>query len=105
MVLVCRASATGTWAATGAVEQWAAKRLPHGVNLLGLVAVAASDRKPPAVVADRLKLFAGWLPAVWRVDWVETLLAADNPRDVGMPPDVEALRHAIGRAMHTERTA
>ncbi|WP_433121984.1 hypothetical protein [Micromonospora sp. CA-246542] len=96
VVLVCRASAAGTWAATGAVEQWRRRAgMPGSMTLLGVVAVAASPRRPPRIATERLQLLRGWTPQIWRVDWVDALLAADDPRDVGAPPDVEALRTAI----------
>ena len=59
----------------------------------------AQDRR------GRLHLISGWVPKVWHVDWVETYLAADNPLDLGIPPAIEALRFALGRALPTERTA
>ena len=85
VVLVCRASAAGTWRATGAVEQWSRRQIPPGTVLLGVVAVAASGRRTPRIAADRLHLISGWVPKVWHVDWVETYLAADNPLDLGIP--------------------
>jgi hypothetical protein len=102
VLLVCRATATGTWAATGAVEQWRRGGTPPGTQLVGLVAVAASARRPPRVVAERLQLVGGWVPKVWRLGWVEAYLAADDPRDVGVPPDVARLRHAVGRVLNIE---
>ena len=72
------------------------------VRVLGVVAVAASARRAPRIASERLQLLAGWVPKVWRVGWVEALLAAEDPHDVGMPPDVEALRHAISRAVWSE---
>ncbi|WP_309244506.1 hypothetical protein [Micromonospora parastrephiae] len=96
VVLVCRASAAGTWAATGAIEQWRRRAGMSGsMTLLGVVAVAASPRRPPRIATERLQLLRGWTPQIWRVGWVDALLAADDPRDVGAPPDVEALRTAI----------
>lgn len=96
VVLVCRASAAGTWAATGAIEQWRRRSgMPASMTLLGVVAVAASPRRPPRIATERLQLLRGWAPQVWHVGWVDALLAADDPRDVGAPPDVEALRTAI----------
>lgn len=97
VVLVCRASAAGAWAAAGAVDQYRARRVP-GVRLLGLVAVAASPRRPPRVVAERLRMVRGWLPALWRVEWVESLLAADDPGDIGPAPSVQTVHHEITRA-------
>lgn len=96
VVLVCRVSAHGTWAATGAVEQWRRRAgMSHTTSVLGVVAVAASPRRPPRIATERLQLLGGWVPKVWRVGWVDALLAVDDPRDVGVPPDVEALRTAI----------
>ncbi|TDB80178.1 hypothetical protein E1182_09925 [Micromonospora sp. KC721] len=95
VVLVCRASASGTWAATGAVEQWRRPGMSSLMKVLGVVAVAASPRRPPRIATERLQLLAGWVPHVWRVGWVDALLAADDPRDVGAAPDVDALRTAI----------
>ncbi|GAA0710892.1 hypothetical protein Drose_24890 [Dactylosporangium roseum] len=99
VVLVCRVSATGTRAATVAVEQWKRRLVPPRTELLGVVAVAASSRRPPRRAAERLRLVSGWVPATWRVGWVEEFLAADDARDVGVPPDVAALRHALSRAI------
>lgn len=107
VVLVCRASASGTWAATGAIEQWRRRSDRAGLikvlGVLGVVAVAASPRRPPRIVTERLHLLRGWIPAIWNVGWVDALLAADDPRDVGASPDIEALRHAIWQKIHTPR--
>ncbi|MGN9806584.1 hypothetical protein [Micromonospora sp. L32] len=104
LVLVCRASASGTWAATGAIEQWRRRSGMSGLmKVLGVVAVAASPRRPPRIATERLQLLGGWAPEIWRVGWVDALLAADDPRDVGAPPDIEALRTAIWQKLHTPR--
>lgn len=111
VVLVCRATATGAWAAMGAVEQWRRRLamtavvggspwlMPSDIQLVGLVAVAASPRRPPRLAGERLGLLAGWIPQMWRVGWVDALLATDDPRDVGMPPDVDALRHQLAAVL------
>ena len=103
VVLVCRASASGTWAATGAVEQWRRSRMSSLIRLLGVVAVDASPRRPPRIATERLHLLRGWAPALWRVGWVDALLATDDPRDVGASPDIEALRTAIWQRIPTPR--
>ncbi|MFG1955049.1 hypothetical protein [Micromonospora sp. NPDC048830] len=104
VVLVCRASAAGTWAATGAIEQWRSTPGMHSLTkVLGVVAVAASPRRPPRIATERLQLLRGWAPEVWRVGWVDALLAADDPRDVGASPDVEALRNAIWQKVGATR--
>jgi hypothetical protein len=99
VVLVCRATATGALAASAAVEQWKRRSVPTQTHLLGVVAVAASARKPPRRAAERLRLLSGWVPATWRVGWVEEYLAADDARDLGMPPGIAALHHALNRAL------
>ncbi|MGN9774826.1 hypothetical protein ACTMS0_03450 [Micromonospora sp. H33] len=102
VVLVCRASAQGAWAATGAIEQWRRRAGMTGVTkVVGVVAVAASPRRPPRIATERLQLLRGWAPQIWRVGWVDALLAADDPRDVGAPPEVEALRNAIWQTVQT----
>ncbi|WP_307854747.1 hypothetical protein [Micromonospora sp. C31] len=102
VVLVCRLSAHGTWAATGAIEQWRRRAGISGTTtVLGVVAVAASPRRPPRIATERLQLLGGWAPQVWRVGWIDALLAADDPRDVGTPPDVETLRHALAQKIQT----
>lgn len=104
VVLVARATATGVRAASGAVEQWRSRRVTN-VRVLGLVVVAASAKRPPKIVTERLQLLAGWLPkTIWRVGWTEALLAADNPADVGVPPDVQALRQGLDRILKDVET-
>lgn len=111
VVLVCRTSASGTLAAEGALAQWYRRkespyaRCPESIELLGLVAVPASPRKPPPVALQRLELLAGWLPQVWRLGWIETFLAAENPADLGVPPDVDALRHDLAQSLPMKGTA
>jgi hypothetical protein len=102
VVLVGRASAAGAWAATGAVEQWRAGNVPPSTRVLGVAAVAASAKRPPRIAIERLQLLAGWVPSVWRIGWVDAFLAVDDPADLGMPPDVEAVRHAIQMAVQGE---
>jgi hypothetical protein len=99
VVLVCRASASGALAATGAVEQW--RRQPNlaDTKIVGVVSVAASARKPPRRATERLRMLSGWVPAWWQVGWIEEYLAADHPRTLGMSPDVATLHHALSRTL------
>jgi hypothetical protein len=103
VVLVCRATAPGVLAATAAVEQWRRGAAPPGTRLLGVVVVAASARRPPRRALERIRLLAGWVPALWRVRWVEEYLAADDPREIGVPPEVAAIRHHLGAKLAPER--
>lgn len=99
VALVTRASAAGTRAAEGAVEQWRRRAIAN-VRVVGLVVVDASPRRPPRIVTERLQLLKGWLPSIWRVGWEETFLAADDPLDVGVPPEVQTVRHALDRLLN-----
>jgi hypothetical protein len=101
VVLVARASAAGLYAAAGAVEQARGGHKVFGVRVLGLVVLAATPKRAPKVVTDRIKLLSGWVPHLWQVGWVPALLAVDDPRDVGVPPDVDALRAALGHVLTT----
>jgi hypothetical protein len=99
VVLVCRGTAKGAQAACGAVDQVRRNAAPAGVNVLGIVVVAASIRRPPRRAADRIRLLDGWVPKVWRVPWIEEYLAVDDPREVGAPPEVHNLRDDLSRAL------
>jgi hypothetical protein len=101
IVLVARGTASGLNAAAGVAEQWRRRAVP-GVRVLGLVVVAGSPRRPPKVVTERLKAVGNWVPEVWRVGWVDALLAVDDARDIGVPPDVETVRVALGRILNSE---
>ena len=101
VILVCRATARGTWAATGAVEQSNSGNIPPNIHLAGVVTIPASGQRPPRIATERLRLLAGWAPALWRVGWVEDL-ATDDPRDVGRPsPDMATLQRLAMRAVDT----
>lgn len=103
VILVCRATARGTWAATGAVEQWHSRNTPPNIHLAGLVTIPASAQRPPRIATERLRLLAGWVPALWRVGWVEEYLATDVPRDLGTPPpDMATLQRLAMRAVDTK---
>jgi hypothetical protein len=103
VILVCRATARGTWAATGAVEQWHSGNISPNIHLAGLVTIPASAQRPPRIAMERLRLLAGWVPTLWRVGWVEEYLATDVPRDLGTPPpDMATLQRLAMRAVDTK---
>ena len=92
LLLVARLSAWGMRAAAIAAETCLGPRMPPGLHLMGLVAVAAEPgRRVPQIARERLELVSGWLPAVWRVPWVPVALATD-PDNVAQ---CEPLRRAI----------
>ena len=95
VVLVCRASATGTAAGAAAIEQSKTVRAVRHVDLIGLVVVAAAPGPVPPIVAARLLLMAGWVSRYWWVSWQQAYVAADDSRTVGPSPDLIALRHQL----------
>ncbi len=99
VVLVCRASAIGTVAASHVVGQMHRAGVAPRTRLLGMVTVAASPRRVPRRVRDELRLIAGWVPHLWPVRWVEELIAVGDPRLLGVPPDVAALRERVVSAL------
>jgi hypothetical protein len=94
VVLVCRASATGTAAGAAAIEQSRTRSLQH-IDLVGLAVVAAGPRSVPPNVSARLLLMAGWVSRHWWVGWQEAYVAADDSRTVGPSPDLIALRQQL----------
>lgn len=95
VVVVCRATGTGSAACATAIEQWRTAPALRHVDLLGLVVVAASPRPVPNPVTARLLLMAGWVPNHWWVGWQDAYVAADDVRTVGPSPDVIALRDSL----------
>jgi hypothetical protein len=95
VVLVCRATATGTAKAATAVEQWRESRRLRHILLLALVVIAASPKPVPARVSERLLLLSGWVPGLWWIGWRDDYLAADDVRMIGPAPDVVALRQKL----------
>jgi hypothetical protein len=99
LILVARISATGMAAATISAETCNRPlmdssnrpRLPAGLTLLGLVAVAAAPGRPPKIARERLDLIAGWVRTVWRMPWVPEALITDEKQ----VPDCQALQRAV----------
>jgi hypothetical protein len=105
-VLVTRATAFALWQTMGVIEQWKQRNWPADLRLLGLVVVAATPRRrpprgAPRIVEERIEVMKHWLPGVWRICWIDHLLAVDDPAAVGMPPDVAALRDDIRTQLGT----
>lgn len=83
VVLVARQNARGLDAAARAARDWAAGSWP-GVDLLGLVIIAAAPGKVPKHLRSRTRIVAGGVPRTWMVPWIESLHltgeATDLPR-------------------------
>jgi hypothetical protein len=95
VVLVCRASATGTARAAAAVEQSRnVAELKH-VDLLGMVVLAANPGPVSPHVSARLLLLEGWVRRQWWIGWHDAYVHADDPRTVGPSPDVLKLRDQL----------
>ncbi|HCT80706.1 MAG TPA: hypothetical protein DGT23_29890 [Micromonosporaceae bacterium] len=95
VVLVCRASATGTARAAAAIEQSRAVAGLKHIDLLGLVVVAAAPGAVSPHVSARLLLMAGWVRHHWWIGWQDAYVTADDPRTVGPSPDLTGLRDKL----------
>lgn len=94
-VLVARTHARGLVAAQKAATQWAAGLVP-GVDLLGLVLIADSPRRPPRELRDLARIVAGGVPRTWRLPWVESWRVSGPTRD-NAPREVARLLSDLGR--------
>lgn len=103
VVLVCRASATGTAAGAAAIEQSRTVPSLKHVDLLGFVAVAAAPGAVPPHVSARLMLMAGWVRHHWWFGWQGAYLAADDPRVVGPTAELISLRHKLTALLESNR--
>lgn len=86
VVLVCRTHAGGLARARDAVRQWAARRVPGGLQLGGVVAIADGPGRLPRPQAEALQLLSGVVPRMWRVPWIEELRAVTPPAVLMRPP-------------------
>lgn len=91
IVLVCRTHAGGLARARDAARQWAAKRVPGGLQLGGVVAIADGAGRLPRPQAEALQLLSGVVPQVWQVPWIEELRAVSPPAVLMRPPAVGRL--------------
>lgn len=76
IVMVCRATARGTAAATRSLDRWLTRGRP--VPVRSLVAIAPTWAATAAIVQPRLDLIAEWVP-VWRVTSTATAATATHP--------------------------
>lgn len=91
-LLVCRTNLAGVAAAQAALGQWAEGGAPSGVELVGLVLVADSPKKPPRAVTELVQVLAGPMPRLIRVGWSEPWRAERTPTETSAPGPV---RHTI----------
>lgn len=85
VVLVCRAHVAGLARARDAAHQWAARQVPDGLLLGGLVIVADAPGRGSRAQTEASRLLAGAVPRLWRVPWVEQLRAL-TATEAGRPP-------------------
>jgi hypothetical protein len=102
VILVCRTHLSGLARARDAIQQWREAKVPDGVLLAGLVAVADAAEKLTNAQAEALRLVAGIAPRMWTVPWL-TDLRSIAPAALPLAPalvkvslDLEALRHSYG---------
>lgn len=111
-LLVCRTNLAGVAAAQAALGQWAQGGAPQMVELLGLVLVADSPKKPPRAVSELVQVLAGPLPRLVQVAWSEPWRAERTPTHTSAPAPVRRtireladLARSLGaaHAAHLER--
>lgn len=90
VVLVCRAHSAGLARARDAARQWAARQVPEGLLLGGLVVVADGPGPGSRAQLEASRFVAGMVPQVWRVPWIGQLRAL-TAADTGCPPALEQL--------------
>lgn len=86
VVLVARSHVSGLRAAQAAAAQWASRRLPSSVRLLGLAVVADAPGRRPKPLRDLLDLVAGGFPTWWDLPWVEGLRLGESADSLQLPP-------------------
>jgi hypothetical protein len=78
VLIVCRASATGLRAAAHVATAVQRREVPAGLEVAGLVVVAAQPGREPKIIRERAQLVGGWFPAVWQVPWVSEVIATER---------------------------
>ncbi|TSD94822.1 hypothetical protein FOS14_19460 [Skermania sp. ID1734] len=78
VILVARDSSDGLAAADRAIRQFRTGLVPPGTQLVGLVLVAASPRKPATAVRQRRSLISALVDTIWPISWHEYLLGTDR---------------------------
>jgi hypothetical protein len=82
VVLVARTNYSGLIAAQRAATEWAAKTLPQGVMLAGLVLISDAPGRLPKPLRELEQVIAGGVPRVWHLPWVDAWrLAPPSPTD------------------------
>lgn len=99
VVLVARSSARGLTTAQAAATQWASGLVPN-VNVLGLVIMADSQRRPPLELRQLARLVGGGVPRVWNVGWVESWRMDLAPTATSSAPDVRRLVDDLHTLIH-----
>lgn len=95
VVLVCRTHARGLEAARMALLQWDSGKVPTGLSLLGLVAVADAPGRLPQAQSEALRMLNGAVDRMWTVPWIEELRQVADLRDFPLPPGLVKLASAL----------
>jgi hypothetical protein len=92
VVLVARTHHHGLRMAQAAARQFASKKVPPTVCLLGLVLVPDSAGRLPRALADLAGLISGGVPRTWELGWHEQFrLGVFSGQDGSVPPDYRRL--------------
>lgn len=99
VVLTARSNTRGLRAAQAAATQWASGLVPS-VNVLGLVILADSPRRPPASLRELAHLVGGGVPRTWHIGWVESWRTDPTPGESAAPADVRRLLDDLTTLLH-----
>lgn len=99
VVLTARSNICGLRAAQAAATQWAAGLVPN-VNVLGLVILADSPRRPPVPLRQLAQLVSGGVPRAWNVGWIEAWRMEPVPSLADAPSDLRRLVDDVHTLLH-----
>lgn len=85
-IVVCRTSMAGLAWARDAAAQYLAGGAPHGLRLIGVVAVADQPGRLPPPLAAARGLLAGAFPHTWHVPYVPAYRLLTGLPDENPPP-------------------
>jgi hypothetical protein len=95
VLLVCRGNLAGLRAASGALRQWVAGRVPRYVAVWGLVIVADAPGRTPRSLRAMVDRLSGTCPGTFCVPWVQEWRSA-APTRAAAPRAIARLGRALG---------
>jgi hypothetical protein len=91
VVAVCRTHIAGLRHAQDLAAQFAARVVPPGLRLVGLVTVADAPGRLPSPVQKFRRLVAGAYPRTWNIPWIPQWRLHEPDSSAPLPPSVATL--------------